>query len=751
MSLLRSQVKIEEMSPEIRMIRGATTAKSCFVGVAERGPIGTPTDILDLEQFNAVFGGHRANATLRSAVEAHFQEGGGACVVSRTCHYSDLSVPTSYAATLSTHDFSTDTVAAASKGSVTGTLTGPFDCEPGDTLQVDYDAGSEMPLTLAATAAELESTAGPFDLFVGGIYLTLTLTVDGVAQTHIFLVADFLSGDAATAAEVAAVINRDFHGVQAYVDAGDGSKLKIRTDHRGSAATLQASGTAAAAGALALAAQGEQAGTGDVEDIDAVTITEIVGLLAGLANVTASSSSGRLKLERNVAGATKTVTVNSSSTLDGVLGLDNDPHAGAAASPAVPTLRLSAKYFGGWGDDLDVSVVAASNGEAARFDLKIYENDLLMETWPNLSMLDTDSRYVETIINHATTGSLLVIATDLDAAPAAPADRPVNIVATALSGGGDGIAALADTDFVGSETGGTGLFALDVVPDGTLLLVPERSSLQAVSTGMLNYCEVKRAGRMVAIFDPPAGLSASGVKADQIARGLGGVSEFGAYFWPRLVVANPDKSVFGPAETIVVAPCGHVSGLIGRTDSARVGGIYDNPAGEEKGKLTTVLGLETDEVLKDAARDLVYPERINPFHRTPGGVFYLDGCRTLKGDGNFPSIAERLGATFIEASIRAGISWARHQNNDDKLRRTLYRSAYAFLLGQYKVGAFRGDSPQTSFSVNFGDDLNPPTEVFAERINGEIGIATQKPGEFIVLRFRQDTRDIQAELAKAGA
>jgi hypothetical protein len=74
-----------------------------------------------------------------------------------------------------------------------------------------------------------------------------------------------------------------------------------------------------------------------------------------------------------------------------------------------------------------------------------------------------------------------------------------------------------------------------------------------------------------------------------------------------------------------------------------------------------VLGFETDEVLEENKRDLVYPHRINPLTTGPGLPRYIDGSRTLKGDGNFPYVAERRGVIFIERSLKQGLQFAQAQ------------------------------------------------------------------------------------------
>ena len=173
------------------------------------------------------------------------------------------------------------------------------------------------------------------------------------------------------------------------------------------------------------------------------------------------------------------------------------------------------------------------------------------------------------------------------------------------------------------------------------------------------------------------------------------------------------------------------------------------PAGIQNGALLGVIGFETDEVLDEAKRDLVFPKRINPLTVYPGTPRHIDGARTLRGDGNFPTVAERRGVIFIEQSLKLGLLFAKHRNNTEALRATLSRTVTAFLLIQLKNGAFASTDPKKAFFVDFGDALNPPSVINSGQVVGRIGLATAKPAEFIVLRFSQDTRALDAELAAA--
>jgi hypothetical protein len=357
-----------------------------------------------------------------------------------------------------------------------------------------------------------------------------------------------------------------------------------------------------------------------------------------------------------------------------------------------------------------------------------------------------DARYVESVVNDARSGSAYVRCTDqLLAGSPVPAPQTVT-----LAGGNDGLGGIGDLDFIGSEVGKTGLHALDQVQDLSLLLVPGRAT-PAVHNAMVRYCEVVRDGTAFAILDPPANQSAADIVTYvTTTASLEGLSEFAALYWPRLKVLNPQKSVFGSSDQLVVPPSGIVAGVFSRTDSGRPGGVYDPPAGIDAGRMFGVLGFETDEVLEERKRDLVYPHRINPLTTGPGLPRYIDGSRTLKGDGNFPYVAERRGVIFIERSLRQGLEFARHKNNTEGLRAQVRRTITAFLLAQMNNGAFRSREPTKAFFVDVSDKLNTPTVVFAGKLIARVGLATNKPAEFIILRISQDTRALEAELAAAG-
>jgi hypothetical protein len=736
--LLASKVVVVEEEPKVRGIPGLPTAVAGMVGITERGPIDQAVLCSSFEEFQDRFGGFTPNSDLALAAMGFFENGGSQLWVVRTVHHTDVSDPATATAVRS-FDFLT-TPGAPTPALVVSAAAEPFILDDSDRIVVSIDGGADEQAIFNGSAAQVAAGgAGPFALADGQ---ALTLRFDGGAeQTVTLAAADFADIGAATADELAAVINAQIAGGKATVEAGT---LTLSSDTEGSSSQVEVTGGTANP-TLGFAA-GVVSGAGNVADLSAVSVSEVKTVVeAAIPSVEVTTGVGGFVDLRTV-GTGAAVSLQVQAATAAAFGFDNDLHSGSD-SGAADAVRVEGKDPGAYADQIQAEVRTATNGETDAFDLAVIEDGVYRETFPNLSMNPSHARYIESIVNDARTGSNLIRVIDQ-----LLAGHPVPDVQTVqLAGGNDGLTGLDDSDFVGSEAGKTGLNALDQVQDLTMLLVPGRAT-SAVHNAMVAYCEVDRDGAVFAILDPPANQSATGIVTYvQSTAALIELTEFAAIYWPRVLVLNPAKSVFGPADKIPVPPSGIIAGVFARTDAARPGGVYDPPAGIDKGRMFGVLGFENDEVLEEAKRDLVYPKRINPLTTGPGLPRYIDGSRTLKGSGNFPYVAERRGVIFIERSLKQGLQFARHKNNTEGLRAQVRRTITAFLLTQMNNGAFRSREPSKAFFVDVSETLNTPTVIFAGKLIARVGLATNKPAEYIVLRLSQDVRALEAELAAAGA
>jgi phage tail sheath protein FI len=735
--LLSSKVVVVEEEPRVRGIPSAPTSVASAVGVTQRGPVDVAVLCSSFDEFQANFGGFTPDTDLALAAMGFFENGGTQLWCCRTVHHKSIDDPSTATAVRAAAYLTSP--GAPTPARVTGTAPAPLVLDDGDKLVISVAGGPDQTVTISAAAAFVAAGGpGPYALADGQ---ALGVRIDGGAPQQIaFAAMDFVAIGSATPAEVAVSLNAKLVGAKAVVIGG---VPRIVSDTKGAGSRVEIIG-GNANGALAFATA-PALGKGNVASARATTVDEVKAIaepaIAGI--VVSAAPGGFLDVHTTATGPGAQLQVRAATAAG--FGLDTAAHTGSA-SGAANALRVEGKHQGAYANHVEIEVRAPASGEAGAFDVAVIEDGTYREVFPSLRMTPTAPRYVETIINDPTSGSALVRVTDQLLA----GNPPLTIQTVALSGGDDGLVGLADTDFVGSPTGRTGLHAFDRIPDISLLLVPGRAT-PAVQNAMLRYCEVDRDGTMFAVLDPPAGQSAVDIVTYvESTAALLGLSEFGAMYWPRVKVLNPDRGVFGAQDKIVVPPSGIVAGVYARTDAARPGGVYDPPAGIDAGRLFGVLGFETEEVLEERKRDLVYPKRINPLTTGPGLPRYIDGSRTLKGDGNFPYIAERRGVIFIERSLKQGLQFARHKNNTEGLRATVRRTITAFLLTQMNNGAFRSREPAKAFFVDVSDLLNTPTVIFAGKLLARIGLATNKPAEFVVLRISQDTRALEAELAAAG-
>ena len=749
--LLSSKIVIQEEPPALQTIQGVATAVGACVGVTRKGPIGVATLITSHAQFKRIFGGEIGEGDAPFAVHGFFANGGTRLYFTRTVHYSTIGNANSKTSAKATLNLQTGAT-GPSAGTVLGSIAGPFKFTPADELIAIIDAGSPATAVFNATrASQVAGNPATYTL-TNGMVLTVKIN-GGPVQTIAFLTGEFVSIGAATTAEVNAVINAKLAG--GYADSSS-SKPRINSDKQGTGSHVEITG--GSANAVFGFPTSVANGTGNVADIDTVTVAEIKTIVEGaVSGVTVSNDGGRVRLTSNSTGGSSSVLVDAASDVDDELGLDNATHSGGTGA-AVDTLQADAKYDGQYGNDLSIVIAPASSGTASEFDLRVLDDGVIVERFPNLTMDNDAPRFVEAVVNHATQGSEYIQVTDLDVDPLDAAnERPATSSGSTtfvpfgpLTGGDDGLASLHDNDFIGDDGAKNGLHAFDLKDDKSLLFVPDRAT-PAVHQAMLSYCELYARGSVWAVLDPPAGKTAEEintyVEADAAILEL---SDFGGIFWPRIKVLNPSVELFGNSDSLVVPPSGHIAGTFCRTDTARVGGVWDPPAGSVNGKLFNIVGLETDEVLEETRRDLVYPKRINPIARHRGQPFAIDGVRTLKSTGPFPTIAERRGMIFSEQSCKDGVQFARLRNNNESLRSEVQATLEAFLEGQMNIGAFASMDPEKAFFVDVSDQLNPPTEQFGGRLQIRVGCATNKPAEFIVITFSQDTRAIQEELAAAS-
>jgi phage tail sheath protein FI len=441
-------------------------------------------------------------------------------------------------------------------------------------------------------------------------------------------------------------------------------------------------------------------------------------------------------------------------------------HNGAtAATISVPagygTLVLEAANVGAWGKNLAVAVDHDTLDsdeqvpDANLFNLTVQEIDPetkaveQTETFLNVSILDTDARYVARVLEEESSLVRLQKVNNayptLGARPDATADHspPLDSISADSGSGSDG----SDVDtaqYAGSQTGKTGLYALEKADLFNLLCIPPYSFTKDVAASLLaaaaRYCSTRRA---MLIVDPPASWTTKDTARDEFTQGTypgitGPDRTYGAIFFPRLKQSNPLHDY----QVEAFAPCGTVAGVFARTDSTR--GVWKAPAGQDAG-LVGVAQLTVP--LTDDENGELNQLGLNCLRAFPVVGRVVWGSRTLDGADRLASewkyIPVRRTALYIEESLYRGTKWVVFEPNDEPLWALIRLNVGAFMQTLFRQGAFQGTSARDAYFVKCDKETTTQNDIDLGIVNILVGFAPLKPAEFVVIRIQQIAGEIQ--------
>ncbi len=245
--------------------------------------------------------------------------------------------------------------------------------------------------------------------------------------------------------------------------------------------------------------------------------------------------------------------------------------------------------------------------------------------------------------------------------------------------------------------------------------------VEGVRSDLADHC--KRLGDRFAILESKKTDPATGPGSS-----LPQNNPYAALYFPWIEVFDPATS-----ENIFVPPSGHVAGIYARVDTQR--GVHKAPANEV---VSGALGLQYN--LSKSQQDGLNPQGINCIRNLNGNI-YVWGARTLGGDANGSEkyVSTRRVLNFLRESIEEGTQFVVFEPNSPALWQRIKRSVGDFLLGQWRVGALFGETPEQAFFVKCDAETNPSDVREAGQVVTEIGVAIIKPAEFVIFRIQQQT------------
>lgn len=443
------------------------------------------------------------------------------------------------------------------------------------------------------------------------------------------------------------------------------------------------------------------------------------------------------------------------------------PKAAALAFGTGNQLSVVALNEGVWGNRTWVKIEDSSDGDKVNhFKLSVFyggtEDDrrpALVEAYDNLDIRSTEPTFVASVIN----GRSEFIVVKNTATIARPANKFVTNASgevtnadAKLKDGSDGAGRI---DYIGAAAPdntrlGRGLHALDKVTDVNMIAIPGQGSPDIVGKGV-EYCKNQRALQdcffIGDVGEVPGGVEAArvvgantnvatiadAVKYSQTDFKAKAAGDYGAVYFPW--VRSTDPIGVGPNPHILLPPSGFLAGIYARTDNTR--GVFKAPAGTEAG----VAGaLDVATPVSDTEQDRLNPIGVNVVRTVPTAGIVVWGTRTIGSNAEWRYIPVRRMAIFLRVSIYYGIQWAVFEPNDEDLWAALRLNIRAFMLTQFRAGAFQGSSPDAAFFVRCDATTTTQQDIDNGVVNILVGFAPLKPAEFVVLKLSQKVSQPEA-------
>lgn len=380
----------------------------------------------------------------------------------------------------------------------------------------------------------------------------------------------------------------------------------------------------------------------------------------------------------------------------------------AKASVSLPNgtapIVFSAKDAGLWGNAYSVRI-EDNDDVTGTYDVVVLKGTEVMETHRQLGLTDSaDNHFVGTINQNSAY---------INVATTATAIEPTSLSVTSpLVGGTDGLGTISPTHLI------EGVKKFDAVQQINLLVVAE-SQAAAVALEADAYARKRKD----CIFVADGGMNDTFDTIQTFKSAFN--SEFTALYYPWIEVNDPIGVV---SKTKYIPTAGHVAGAIARNDATR--GVFKAPAGTQL-QLNGVLGVK--ELLGDAHQGILNPKGINVIRSIIGAGIVIWGARTTAS--TYINVRREL--NFIMSSIPASTNWSVFEPNGPDTWRKLRNQVKSLVEGRRLLGAYQGTGEGSSYFVKCDAELNPPSEVDAGRMNLEVGVAINKPGEFVIFRVGQ--------------
>lgn len=399
-------------------------------------------------------------------------------------------------------------------------------------------------------------------------------------------------------------------------------------------------------------------------------------------------------------------------------------------------LSITARNPGDWAKNYGVRTKRSSD-DTKRFQLSVFyvppntTQEILVESFNNLSMSSSDQRYVKQVIESESQ----LITVEVNGTPTnPPSDTPVTLPKLSGAANLDGTVLQPNTANFDAKLE-LGVKLLDRVDLFNMLCVPGETDDVRISK-LQKFCRDRRA---FLIVDCKQEANFTSLKNGPPSNTTGADSINAAFYFPWVKAPDPLKE----NRLEEFPPCGFVAGLYAKTDSTR--GVWKAPAGIDA-SLSGASGLKF--VLTDLENGELNIRAANCLRnfKVYGNVVW--GARTMRGNNEIASewkyVPVRRMALFLEESLFRGTKWVVFEPNDEPLWAQIRLNIGAFMQSLFRQGAFQGRSPREAYLVKCDRETTTQNDINLGIVNILVGFAPLKPAEFVVIKIQQLAGQVEA-------
>ena len=389
------------------------------------------------------------------------------------------------------------------------------------------------------------------------------------------------------------------------------------------------------------------------------------------------------------------------------------------AGTPLATLKVTALNFGTWGNNINITV--SNSTTTGYFNLVVYYGGsteaYIVEQWTDITMVATDARYAPKVINN---NSAYIVVADQLSATAAPNNNPAVVTNQALSTGTNG-SAITGSDIVSALT------KLDTIEQSLVLNIPGYQDATTVN-GAISYAAAR--GDVFVVIDG---------KDDTVANQLSIAATYtassqAAVYYPQLTIADPTVTVGSPTgATLTVGAGPAVVGLYAATDALR--GVFKAPAGIQARLAGVVSVPSLSNADLDSLNSAAAP--INAIKYVPGSGIVVYGARTLKAGYVDRYVPVRRTLIYLQKSLKDLTRFAVFEPNDQRLWTQLDATISSFLTAFWSQGGLFGATPSAAYFVKVDAENNTQASIDNGIVNIQVGVALQRPAEFVVINIGQ--------------